>query len=130
MKNQQTTNSNDLFYIEFEKGQSDFITPEQLQSISEDLKQRKFEGKITSLKKIKPLSEQKFELSDLIFHLRTNTELLEVLLQQAFKLDDKPQNYFDLMNQISHFISSNIISISQSKVSDLNSVIEHYESNN
>lgn len=120
----QTSNLNELFYVEFEKGQTDFITSEKLKSISEDLKKRDFEGKIVSLKKFKPLAQQKDEISDLHFNLRTNTQLLEALIDRAYKLEENSSDYVDLMNNISHFIHSNIIAIAQRKLSELNSVLE------
>ncbi len=127
MNNSQTSNTNELIYIEFEKGQSDFITPEELKTISGPVKKREFEGNLVSIKKFKPLKDQSFQLDELVFELKTNVSILNSLVKSSFDLDEKPREYVELLNNISIFIHSNIIEIANIKLNELNSVLEFEE---
>jgi len=126
--NTPQTSPEKLFRIKFDN-YFDIIDSQKIkETISKILDTHETIGNDVSIRKIDSLSMQRFKLESLPYTLKTSAEILEILLSAVIKLNDKPKEHLDLMNNISDFISTNIIDSTKEIVDDLNEVLE-YEGN-
>lgn len=126
MKDQSSQTAKKLFKAEFSNGAVDYLNQDQLTRINEISKGESIKGNIESIKQVKPLSEQKCNISDLYFELQQSTEILISLVGEAYRLErDKLPRYRDVMEHISYFIHRNIIDVSKKIVGELDSVLEN-----
>lgn len=129
MNQNSTSNiqSGKLLRIDFDNYFDVIDAAKAKETISEILNTHASLGTDISIRNLFPLGEQKILLEDLQFELKRNTEILQVLIDAVFKLDDNSKEFLDMMNNISLFIYTNIKDVVEKKLHDLNEVLEYEE---
>ncbi len=117
------TNSTDLYLVSFQNS-CIVYTDEAMRDLEKPLLASD-NNQVQSVRKVKPLSEQRSELDSLTFELKMNSQILESLVQKLYDLKDDSKEYVDALENISFFVHHNIIDLTTEKIADLNSVLEY-----
>lgn len=83
---------------------------------------------LSTVRKIKNIEEQGIEIDQLQYELKQAVEMLEVLTENAFRIyKEKGEGveYLNAMQNVSSFITSNIVNKVSAKVEDLNKVLQY-----
>lgn len=123
--NTQQLDQDELLLIEYDSAQFNVFNPEQLSNDSPELDSEAEFGDTVSVKKVKNIAGQKMEVAKLQYELELAVKELDTLNRNLSRMDDKSEEYYQAMESIADFLDEKIISKAQSKLTELEKVLEY-----